>query len=114
MNNLETNLLSKLNVHLVTPLIVDYSDEDTKGFIQKFHNQYMIEPDELAFKGYDLSLYFMNALMRFGTNFQSCVQNLKVKTLQTKYLFVRQGSHGYINSFWNLYYIQGYSPVIMR
>lgn len=114
MNNLETNLLSKLNVHLVTPLIVDYSDEDTKGFIQKFHNQYMIEPDELAFKGYDLSLYFMNALMRFGTNFQSCVQNLKVKTLQTNYLFERQGNHGYINSFWNLYYIQGFTPVILR
>lgn len=114
MTNLETDLLSKLNVHLVTPLMVDYSDVDTKVFIQKFHNQFMIEPDELAFKGYDLSLYFMNALMRFGTNFQSCMQNLKVKTLQTKYLFERQGSHGYINSFWNLYYIQGYSPIIHR
>lgn len=114
MNNLETNLLSKLNVHLVTPLIVDYSDEDTKAFIQKFHSQYMIEPDELAFKGYDLNLYFMNALMRFGTNFQSCLQNLKVKTLQTSYLFERQGNHGHINSFWNLYYIQGYSPVVLR
>jgi hypothetical protein len=79
-----------------------------------FREKYLIEPDELAFKGYDLTLYFMNALMRFGTNFQSCIQNLKVNTLQTKYAFVRQGNHGYVNSIWNIYYIQGFKPIILR
>ncbi len=114
LSNLETNRLSELNVHMVTPLIVDYSDTQTNEFVMKFREKYLIEPDELAFKGYDLTLYFMNALMRFGTNFQSCIQNLKVNTLQSKYAFVRQGNHGYVNSIWNIYYIQGFKPIILR
>ena len=114
MKNIESTAILRSNLHFVTPSFVDYSDPDVQKFVETFRREYLSEPGELAFTGFDVTWYFVNALMINGRKFPECVTNLHVKTIQSKYRFLHKQPNGYINTFWNIYHHAGYQPVILN
>ncbi len=108
-DKIETEYFLKLNTHFFEPNFVDYEEADTKAFILKFRERYKAEPNEMAFTGHDVALYFLTALMNYGEDFPDQLSKVNVHTLQTRYVFKRAGeNNGYENTFVNIYKMEDY------
>ena len=97
------NLL-KMNAIYVTDHFVDYNDKEVKRFVLQFRRTYSCEPKEYAFEGYDVAWYFLNALMRYGTDMLGCLPYYDTPLLHTHFYFMDKGRHnGLENQYWNMY-----------
>jgi len=76
-----------LNLHMVVPFFIDYSDEKVKNFVARFHETYKTDPSQYAFQGYDTFFYFLQAMMLYGKNFEKYLTEYTPKLLQTNYKF---------------------------
>jgi len=88
-----------LNLHLFMPSFVDYHNNNTKKFIKIFRELYKTEPEEskYAFIGFDVTYYFLNALLQYGNEFMYCLQNTKMDPLSSKLQFKKTLNGGYEN-----------------
>lgn len=68
---IEADLFSNLNVHIPANYFVDYSEKAVKNFILKFREKNQSEPGQMAFLGYDIAYFYLNALNNRGQNFHS-------------------------------------------
>lgn len=101
---LEPEYLENLNVHWLTSTLVSYDDPLTKKWITDFRNIYKTEPaiDKYAFDGFDIGWYFLNALCRFGNEFDDCLRDYHIRMLQTTFDFEQLKGNGFENTFWNV------------
>ena len=97
------NLL-KTNAIYFDDVFVDYNSKETKIFIQKFRRKYRCEPAKLAYEGFDVGWYFLNALMRFGSGSPDCFMTYEIPLLHTQFRFIKERAEdGLENSAWSLY-----------
>lgn len=88
-----------LNLHLYQPSFVDYNDPKIQCFIRQFRSVYKTVPEEnkYAFSGFDITWYFLNALFRYGKDFEHCLPDMNVSTLGTNFDFQSSGNNGFEN-----------------
>ncbi|MBX7182799.1 MAG: LysM peptidoglycan-binding domain-containing protein [Bacteroidia bacterium] len=91
-DNIEADLFSKLNVHLPLNYFVDYQDLAVKRFIYKFREKYQSEPSQMAFLGYDITYYYLNALNNRGQNFHTTLWQIPGSGMSTGFDFFRDSS----------------------
>ncbi|OYT14556.1 MAG: hypothetical protein B7C24_17730 [Bacteroidetes bacterium 4572_77] len=93
-----------LDLHLFSSEYIDYSAKETKWFIRDFRRKYKTEPvrNKYAFKGYDVTYYFLSALYRYGNDFDRCLKYHDVNTIETHMSFEENEYENYEN-----YYMQG-------
>ncbi|MDR3328779.1 MAG: LysM peptidoglycan-binding domain-containing protein [Prevotellaceae bacterium] len=92
--NIELQLLYDLKLHLAVSYYTDYKSEVVKSFVQSYRDKYRAEPSQFAFQGYDVMLYFMSAIHRYGKNFEKCLPLHRKELLQSTYNFSRIGRNG--------------------
>jgi len=75
-NNIEIPYIHALNLRISHTHYYDYSDPDYLHFLREYRKNYFKEPESFTrngcnfgVTGYDLSLYFISALQRFGPRF---------------------------------------------
>ena len=90
--NIPIEYFYKLNVHVFTPFFVDYNKRDVKLFVDDYRHFYRSEPSQYSFQGYDIGLYFLKALKKYGLDFKYCLRNHDVDLLQSNYKFIQQSS----------------------
>ena len=85
----------------------EYTDYNTFAvgmFICKFRDKYVTEPDDLAYHGFNVGWYFLNALMNYGDNIKYGIINYDIPLLNTRYNFKRKNADdGVENTYWNIY-----------
>lgn len=91
-DNIEADLFSKLNVHLPLNYYVDYQDPSVKRFIYKFREKNQTEPSQMAFLGYDITYYYLNALNNRGQNFHTTLWQIPGTGMSTGFEFFRDSS----------------------
>ena len=102
------NLL-KMNAIYVNDFFVDYRSDAAKRFVFRFRNRYLCEPQKYAFEGYDIGMYFLTALMRYGDDLLDCLHCHDVPLLHTHYRFYYQNylqaerQDGKENLYWSVY-----------
>ncbi len=102
------NLL-KMNAIYVNDFFVDYRSDAAKRFVFRFRNRYLCEPQKYAFEGYDIGMYFLTALMRYGDDLMDCLHCHDVPLLHTHYRFYYQNylqaeqHDGKENLYWSVY-----------
>lgn len=102
------NLL-KMNAIYVNDYFVDYKSDAAKRFVLRFRGKYLCEPQNYAFEGYDVGMYFLSALMRYGDNMMECLHCHHVPLLHTDYRFyyrnyLKSGQEeGKENLYWSIY-----------
>ncbi|MCB0772971.1 MAG: LysM peptidoglycan-binding domain-containing protein [Flavobacteriales bacterium] len=69
MTTLEVAALVKLNVHVPANANLDYASPRVNDFISAYRAAFHNEPGEYAFLGYDVTLFYVQALMQFGKRF---------------------------------------------
>ncbi len=109
-DNIETEYFIETHLHSFGPSFVEYSDESVKSFVLNFRNRFQIEPEleKYAFQGYDVTFYFLTALMKYGIHFENCLSQLPYSGLQTQYKFISTPGNGFENTFSNISKIENY------
>jgi len=69
--NIEAEYKNQLSLRLVLPSYVDYQNQATVEFLLAYRKRYGTEPShyDYGFKGYDLTMFFGNALLEKGLEF---------------------------------------------
>lgn len=109
----ETDYLVNLNYHQYSYSWIDYSDPAIKNFRKKFQNRFATEPenDKYAYLGYDMTFFFVKALLDFGHDFGPCLENQANKS-DLPLWFRKSGiKDGYENMRLNILKIEDYKWV---
>ena len=102
------NLL-QMNAIYLGDGFVDYKSEAAKQFVRKFRSKYAAEPQDYAFEGYDMAMFFLSALMRYGDDMMDCLNSCDVPLLHSQFRFfnrdyLKEGrSNGRENQYWSVY-----------
>jgi len=91
---LDLDAMHQLKVILPLSVYADYSAKEVRDFVRTFRTVYDGEPSQYAFQGYDVMLYFLNALFLYGSDFEYCLENLQIPLLQNEFSFSRQSREG--------------------
>jgi len=78
--NIEAEYKNRLNLRLVVPGYVDYDYQSTIDFLKAYRSLYDTEPShyDYGFKGYDLTMFFGQALLKEGLAFPTVFDQLKL------------------------------------
>ncbi|MDD4603044.1 MAG: ABC transporter substrate-binding protein [Bacteroidales bacterium] len=108
---LETEYLVGLKTHQVATSFIDYENGFVKQFVGQYQKTYNADPEILAFQGFDVAWYFLSAMKTYGTNFQRCLGEFKIQTLQNQYNFQKSKGNGFENQHWEIYKYENYKLV---
>lgn len=91
---LDLTALHQLQVMLPLSSYVDYSDNLVKEFVHTYRTLFHGEPSQYSFQGYDVALYFLDALFQYGPDFEDCIENFQLPLLQNEFTFVKTSPEG--------------------
>ena len=94
---------------------IDYDSYAVGKFICKFRDEYGTEPKDMAYHGFNIGWYFLNALMNYGDNVSEGIATYRIPLLNTKFYFEKKKiDDGYENTFWNVYQYENYEKVLLQ
>lgn len=107
--NMDNEIYKNLNVHYLSSSFVDYKDRNVIHFVRRFRDEFLSEPENHAFIGFDISWYFFNALMKFGTDFEECIRYYNPKLIGPAIKFRKNNRNdGYENTDWQIIKFNNY------
>lgn len=109
--SLESEYLLNIHLHIVSSAFVDYEDPAVKDFIVKYRARFRNEPDKYAFSGYDTGLYFLNALHKYGKDFDHCLSEYHPELLETSLEFRQLPGGGYENTRIRIFRYEDYKRI---
>lgn len=108
----DISFLHNLQYEYYTSFFPEYNKAVTKNFILKMRENFKTEPGaqsfssqgySYAFLGYDITFYFLNALAKYGRNFESCLPNYHVDLIQSDFHFTKsENGNGIMNKAVNI------------
>ena len=106
-DKIENEYFASLKTHYFDQFYVDYSQPEVISFIDRFREAYSMEPtlDQFAFQGYDITYFFVKALVTFGNGFGEEVNQMEAPLLSTRFKFHKNNRLTYENGFVHLYRI---------
>ncbi|MBN1112657.1 MAG: LysM peptidoglycan-binding domain-containing protein [Bacteroidales bacterium] len=94
----DVNLLYILEYRTLISNYIDYEKPDVKSFVYDYRGFFKEEPTKFAFHGYDVGVYFLNAIYNYGKDFASCLPDNDAVLLRNKFNFIKNDSlPGYVN-----------------
>lgn len=91
-------MLYNLKYRTLTTNYVDYNKYQVKNYVGKYRDFYKQEPTKYSFHGYDVGVYFLNALFNYGKDFKACLPDNNVVLLRQKFKFQKiDGMVGFVN-----------------
>jgi ABC-type branched-subunit amino acid transport system substrate-binding protein len=84
-------------LEFLTPYWPDMNQAITRSFINKFRLYYRNDPNQYSIQGYDVTFFFVKALIDFGSDFRQCIAKEKAELVQGTYRFSKLTSGGYFN-----------------
>jgi LysM repeat protein len=108
IDGLDMEYLNNLDVHYLAKAYVDMDDETDRKFARDFRQQYNAEPGEFAWSGYNTGIYFMSALMKYGSSFMPCIRYFDMELLNMGYNFEAYGDNGFRNKNWKIVRMRNY------
>jgi len=75
----------KLNLHFLTPNFIDYQDNEVKQFILNYRSNFLTEPNQYSYRGYDIAKFYLEAYRQYGRNFINKISSIQTNTLQSNF-----------------------------
>jgi len=88
-NNIEPP--SNFRVYGLSPEYIDMRDRKITDWIENYRITYKSEPDEFAFLGYDVSIFYLSGLKQFGREFRNQLNSIKAPMISHVFDFVSTG-----------------------
>jgi LysM repeat protein len=102
IDGLEYEHLNNLNTHFIADQFNDYEKPVVKEFVADFHERYATDPGTFAFNGYNIGIYFLGAMMKFGARFNDCIPHFGMELLNMGYQFETSSNRGFNNVHWKM------------
>lgn len=93
-DNIELKYMYELNLHFPTSNFIDYDNYLITSFVENFRQRFSTEPSKFTFQGYDLTMYFTNAISKYPERLQLCLPEIKSEGLQMRYDFRQENGNG--------------------
>ena len=107
--------LMKLNAVYFDDDYTNYDAYSIGHFICKFRNNYGTEPKDIAYHGFNIAWYFLNALMNYGDDINIGIESYDIPLLNTRYSFERSRyEDGVENAYWNVYQYKNYEKNLLQ
>ncbi len=90
-DNLDINMIQKLNLQIPANSHINYNDTITNIFIKSYREKYNTEPGKYAFSGYDAAMYFIPLLIKYGNGAIDKIESTKKTCLSTSFDFKKTG-----------------------
>lgn len=98
IETLDFGYLNALHAIVSSYTFVDYNNPQTKKFIFNYRSEYKTEPTQYVFSGFDVGIFYLSALKKYGSAMQRKLPELKQKGIQTEFNFYQSDiSSGYEN-----------------
>ena len=85
--NISTEYMHSLNVHITSPNMVNYYAPSENAFMKKFRSSYYTEPGIYGFSGFDVTYYYLGVMARYGGNFQAHLPEYQHQGITTSFNF---------------------------
>ena len=96
--SIELEHYHNLKLEYIAPYWIDYNEKATIRFFEKFRNNYYTDPNSFGVQGYDVALFFLDALKTYGKEFNDCLPYLQTDLVQGNYQFEKVSPFGgYMN-----------------
>ncbi len=99
-----------LNTHILTPYVLDYNNDKVNRFTSKYRDWFHTEPFAIApyfirpgqnarysrygIWGFDVTYFFIDARVKYGKQFEFCINNLHAGQIQFNFNFKRNRNWG--------------------
>ena len=95
IKNLNYEHIYNLNLVVSQLFYVDYNRDEVKKFIEKYRYYYKGDPTAFSFHGYDLGVFIVEKLAKYGENIVQCLTTEESETfLQTRFKFKKASPNG--------------------
>ena len=91
---------SDLNkLHLVMPDVnfTNYTNSNTRHFISEYRKKYNAEPSRFAYQCFDVGMYFLENLYKYGPYFYSAITTFESDITAMGFKLEKQNDGGYLN-----------------
>lgn len=97
--NIPLEYFHEMDLHTFYDKFVDYERSDVRLFVSRYRKYYEGEPSSYSFSGYDVTYFFLTAMMKYGSDFCPCLDSLHLSLFQSDFNFRRiSETGGYENS----------------
>ena len=86
-SSIQLEQFHNLKLKYIAPYYTDYTNKQTINFVEKYKENFGTEPDNFSFQGYDVTLYFLTALITYGNDFAGCLPYMHTFQMQGNYHF---------------------------
>jgi hypothetical protein len=91
MDALDPQDMEKVGLHIPASSFIDHADPRVLRFTQQFRDRFHTEPDEYAYLGFDVAMYYLTALMNEGTGFTDRFALVHTEPLHMRFRMARAG-----------------------
>lgn len=92
--NIEIEYFQDVNLHIPVDHFVDYNRPEVKSFLLKFREKYLAEPGKYGFSGYDVTMYYLQMLKKYGNDFFANPPAIHSTGLQNNFDFKKVSQEG--------------------
>ena len=92
--SIEQESFQSMNAHCSLGYFVDYKDEEVRNYVRRYRALYNSEPSPYAFQGYDIAMYGVNALAKYGSFMINGISTYPYSGLQLNFRFDRRTPGG--------------------
>ncbi len=92
--SIEADSYHKANTHFSMGHYVDYDDEGVREFVRRYRALYNADPGNFGFQGYDVGIYFIKALKRYGNDMINGISRFNQEGMQLNFRFDRRNDSG--------------------
>ena len=78
-----------INLNIVSPFYIDYTDTLVKPFLEKYRERYFTEPGEYAINGYEQAVYYISAYDQLHGELQK-INELAPKRILSNFFEIKQ------------------------
>ena len=93
-DSIDAESFQRMNARFIMGYNVDYADENVRNFVRKYRALYNTEPGNFAFQGYDIAVYFISALKKYGNDLINGIADYPAEGLQLNFRFDRRNAAG--------------------
>jgi ABC-type branched-subunit amino acid transport system substrate-binding protein len=98
MNTIAAEDLDRIRLHVAVNGYMDMYQPGVQAFVQAFRERFHAEPQEYAFLGYDVTLYYLSALVQEGRGFAHRLALVRPELLHMTLALKQAGPEsGYVN-----------------
>ena len=92
--SIEADSYHNMNAHFSMGHYVDYNSEDVREFVRRYRALYNADPGNFGFQGYDVGVYFIDALKRYGNDMINGISRFDREGMQLNFRFDRRNDTG--------------------